>query len=247
MPKQERQPYRDRSFWFELCKEYEGQDALGPKEFAESKGVKVATFNSRLFEFRRCVGKFHADVKQTNKTPEQWVKIISKWARSGLSMAEFCRQEDIPTSSLHAARRKFSELIPEKTRPVAQQKARTREEWLALFAEQEGSGLSQREFCEAKGIYNTTFASTKTKIKKEKEGAHMPEDKLPVLHPKPMPEREPKPEERTLVSVSTPVLYEAPPKETPGILLLSVGDSVFLEFRPPPPVEYLAALLKGLS
>jgi hypothetical protein len=44
-----------------------------------------------------------------------------------------------------------------------------REYWKALMKEQEGSGLTQAEFCKAKGISKSGFYNWRSSIKKQKD------------------------------------------------------------------------------
>lgn len=87
--------------------------------------------------------------------------MVSKWRASGLSQAEFCRQEGIPEWSLSQWKRREesnSDLVAlqSKQKAASDRKIKRleakRKYWLALVEEQAASGLSITEFSRRKGI-----------------------------------------------------------------------------------------------
>ena len=92
--------------------------------------------------------------------------MVLKWRASGLSQAEFCRQEGINEWSLSQWKKREernSDLLAVEARQAAtaQRKAKRlaakEKYWRALVQEQAASGLSIGEFCRRKGIKMNTF------------------------------------------------------------------------------------------
>lgn len=97
---------------------------------------------------------------------ERWRKEVDAWSRSGLNKVDFCRQRSLSTAAFYwwvrelAARDGVG-----KPRRRSQRKGRTtrvrrsRQEILALIAEYQDSGLTQRAFSESKGIDRSLFGN----------------------------------------------------------------------------------------
>lgn len=68
--------------------------------------------------------------------------------------------------------------MEQQARPKARR--RTRAQWEAIFAEQSASGLTQRAFCQSRGLSLNSFTNAKTRLGAEGNGMSPPASFVPV-------------------------------------------------------------------
>jgi len=73
-------------------------------------------------------------------TPQEWKMILKDHAKSGLSIAAYCREKRIPTSTFYGWKYKLDSSF------AANLKDR-RDKWVKIIEEWEKSGLSKLEYC----------------------------------------------------------------------------------------------------
>jgi transposase-like protein len=114
--------------------------------------------------------------------------VVAKWRASGLSQADFCRQEGIQQWQLswwkrHAGTNAQAAKGAKKA-PKRKSRAELKQHWSAVVAAQIASGLSVKEFCQQKGVTVSTFKRWRLLLKADGlEGAEPDENPFVQVPP----------------------------------------------------------------
>jgi transposase-like protein len=179
--------------------------------------------------------------KRKHSTEWERRDVVERWKASGLSQAEFCRQENISEWMLSAwKRREFQ--IGAASGPDAPPKSQTPDQygpppkagkqlvsyWRRVIRQQAESGLSGPDFCRAHGIKIRTFNRWLRKFAREQRASHKSLMK-----------------ENPFVAVHVPMVQAEPAVDSEIEIVLAGGSIVRVTERTP--LALLARTLRALE
>lgn len=92
--------------------------------------------------------------------------VVAKWKASGLSQAEFCRQEDIPEWKLSNWKRAEARRKSYQARQKPRRNLLGRD-WHSIVSGFAASGLTVADYCQKNGISPTSFKRARVKLARQ--------------------------------------------------------------------------------
>ncbi len=92
--------------------------------------------------------------------------VVAKWKASGLSQAEFCRQENIPEWKLSNWKRSEARRKSYQARQKPRRNLLGRD-WRSIVSGFAASGLTVADYCQKHGISPTSFKRARTKLARQ--------------------------------------------------------------------------------